>query len=205
MKRRMKTELDIADLRSRIEKTMTEKGFTRRGLSLQAGLSATAIKDLINRVDNPGIATLHKIAGALDVSFDHLVGGSEVPLIGDVGIGGEILIFNNPEHEFELVSRPPNSYGDIVALRVLGNSMLPKYDPGDIIYIDRNHGDDPLKYKGRHCAVRLTDGKTYLKILSAGTVEGKFTLRSLNAADMENMEVVWASPVLFIEPYCSDH
>ena len=29
---------------------------------------------------------------------------------------------------------------------------------------------------------------------------GRFTLRSLNAADMENVEVIWAAPVLFVMP-----
>jgi SOS-response transcriptional repressor LexA len=196
----MKSGIDIDALRHRIEAAMVAKGFTRHSLSLKAGMSATGIKDLINRVDNPGIGTLHKIAEALDVSFEHLVGGGSIPLVGDIGAGGEIILFPNSEFEHEMVARPPLTYGPVIALRVAGDSMLPKYDSGDIVYVRREHDGVLPTYIGSHCAVHLADGGTYLKILSAGTEPGKYTLRSLNAADMENVEVIWASPVLFIMP-----
>ena len=56
------------------------------------------------------------------------------------------------------------------------------------------------EYIGKYCAVRTSDGGTFLKILAAGSEAGKYTLRSLNAPDMENVTVEWASPVLFVMP-----
>jgi repressor LexA len=78
--------------------------------------------------------------------------------------------------------------------------MLPKYKSGDIIYIQRNHEGLLEEYIGEDCAVRLVTGETYIKQLVRGSAENRFTLRSLNAPDMENVEVEWATPVMFIMP-----
>jgi phage repressor protein C with HTH and peptisase S24 domain len=87
-----------------------------------------------------------------------------------------------------------------MALEVSGSSMLPKYESGDIIYVRRDHEGVLPSYIGKYCAIRTADGGTYLKILAAGTEPGRYTLRSLNAEDMTNVEVLWASPVLFVMP-----
>lgn len=80
--------------------------------------------------------------------------------------------------------------------------MLPKYEAGEVIYVEApsNDGHVPEEALGSYCAVRTADGGTFLKILARGTEPERFTLRSLNAPDMENVEVVWASPVLFVMP-----
>lgn len=78
--------------------------------------------------------------------------------------------------------------------------MLPKYEAGDVVYVARDHEGVLPEYLNRYCAVRTGDGGTFLKILTAGTIEGRYTLRSLNAEDMANVEVVWASPVIFVMP-----
>jgi len=78
--------------------------------------------------------------------------------------------------------------------------MLPKYEAGDVVYIRRDHDGFMPEYLNEYCAVRTSDGGTWLKILAPGTQAGRFTLRSLNAEDMPNMEVLWASPVLWVMP-----
>lgn len=119
--------------------------------------------------------------------------------MGEIGAGGMVAYFKE-DLELEYVERPPLAPGPLMALVVRGDSMLPKYEAGDIIYVRRDHDGVLPIYVGRYCAVHLTDGGTYLKILAPGTEPGKFTLRSLNAADMPNCEVVWAAPVLFVKP-----
>lgn len=70
----------------------------------------------------------------------------------------------------------------------------------DIIYISREHDGVLPEYLGCDCAVRLTSGETYIKQLIAGNELGRFTLLSLNAEPMNNVEVEWATPVAFIMP-----
>lgn len=195
----MQTNLNIQAIRDLIEAEMKAKGFSRRSLSHAAGLSQTAVRDVLERTDNPGIGTLHRIAEALQIPVENITGAEQVQLVGEIGAGGIVAYFLE-EHEFDTVPRPPLAPGPLMALKVRGDSMLPKYEPGDVVYVRRDHEGVLPKYIGRYCAVHLTDGGTYLKILAPGTEAGRYTLRSLNAADMENVEVVWATPVLFVMP-----
>lgn len=95
---------------------------------------------------------------------------------------------------------PSQAFDRLMALRVIGSSMMPKYEGGEIIYVSRTHDGVLPAYIGRYCAVRTSDGGTFLKILAKGSIDGRFTLRSLNAPDMEDVEVTWATPVLFVMP-----
>lgn len=201
---------EIDAIRDMIETAMTEKGFSRRSLSAKAGLSESAIRDLLTRVDNPGIGTLRKIAEALEMPSDQLTGaGLKVPVLGKIGAGGEVLYYVDPDDEIngvdiQYVPRPPLAQGRLIALEVVGSSMLPKYEEGDIIYIRRDHDGIMPSYLNKYCAVRTSDGGTYLKILATGSQAGRYTLRSLNAPDMENVEVIWAAKVAFVMPRDSD-
>jgi transcriptional regulator with XRE-family HTH domain len=195
---------NIAAIRETIERVMQEKGFSRRSLSKAAELSESAVRDVLSRTDNPGIGTLTKIADALEMPADELTGaGLRVPILGNIGAGGEVLFATDPDEELNdfdslpSVPRPPLAVGRLMALQVVGSSMLPKYENGEIIYVRRDHEGVLPAYLNRYCAVRTAEGGTFLKILSPGTQAGRYTLRSLNAPDMENVEVVWAAPVLF--------
>jgi repressor LexA len=114
------------------------------------------------------------------------------------------VIYEEIEGE-EVVVRPPNVSMQLVALVVRGDSMLPKYQDGDIIYIGRDHDGLLPEYLGRDCAVRLATGETYIKQIIKGGEDGLFTLLSLNAPPIENVEIEWATPVAFIMPAHSRH
>lgn len=198
---------EIEEIRAAIEEAMRAKGFSRRSLSTAAGLSESAVRDLLTRTDNPGISTLRRVAEALEMPFDKITGAAAtVPVLGNIGAGGEVLFVADPDAElfdlpaFPSVPRPPLATGRLMALAVVGSSMLPKYEDGDIVYVRRDHDGLLPAYLNRYCAVRTSDGGTFLKILASGSEPERYTLRSLNAPDMENVEVVWASPVLFVMP-----
>jgi phage repressor protein C with HTH and peptisase S24 domain len=191
---------DINVIRAELDRLMKKHKIARKPLAKAAGLGETAIRDIFDdRRNDVRASTLVKLADYFSVTVDELAGREPVALVGKIGAGGSVIYeeMNDPE----IVPRPPLGTGPMVALQVQGDSMLPKYESGDIIYIQR----DPLvalmpEYLGKYCAVRLADGATFLKILSPGSEPGKYTLRSLNAADMENVEVVWATPVRFVLP-----
>lgn len=140
---------------------------------------------------------LEKLSLVLNCAPSDILGDT-VPIVGKIGAGGSIVYEDVGSDE--LIQRPPNVTGNLVGLEVAGDSMLPKFDSGDVVYISRDHDGIDLSYLGAICACRLVTGETYLKQLLRGATPGTFTLRSYNAADMEDCELLWASPIRAITP-----
>ncbi|RPF72618.1 XRE family transcriptional regulator [Aurantiacibacter spongiae] len=170
-------------------------------LSLRVGKNRTLVKDLLEKSKDIQIGTLSKLSSALDVPLADLLAAPRVSVVGYIGAGGEI-IFEDMGHE-DSVLRPPGISGTLIALIVRGSSMLPRYREGDIIYIQREHDGVLPEYVGEDCAVRLSTGETYIKQLIKGSEEGRFTLLSLNAPPIENVEIEWATIVRFVLPGAS--
>lgn len=188
---------DMDALRAALQRAMDERGIKAKPLAIAAGLGETAVRDILKgKTQNVQVGTLHKLAEILDWPVSDLVGEEGVPVGGCIGAGGMILFAE--DNEGRTVPRPPGALGTLLALEVKGDSMLPVYREGDVIYIRRDHDGILPQYLGEECAVHTVDGGTFLKVLSAGSQPDRFTLRSFNAVDMDNVEVLWASPVLFV-------
>lgn len=186
---------------------MERKGVKPTTLSQRVGTSKTLVKDLLEKTDDVRVGTLAKLAGALEIDLGELLSRPRVSIAGKIGAGGTVLYMDQGEtiEPDWTVPCPPGVSGKLVALMVEGDSMLPKYRDGDILYIQRTHDGVLEEYLGEDCAVRLVSGETYIKQLVRGSRPGVFTLRSLNAADIEDVELEWATPVVFIMPARSRH
>lgn len=191
--------LDMDILRARIKERMASMKTNQRRVAIRAGLGETAVRDIL-KMDLQDIkaSTLIAVASVLQTTVEELTAPEPVLLAGKIGAGGCVLFeeYDEPRP----VPRPPLTQGPLVALQVEGDSMLPRYDDGDLIYIRRDHDGVLPEYLGFHCAVHTAEGGTFLKILEHGTEPGKYTLLSHNAPAMRNVEVLWASPVLFVQP-----
>lgn len=198
----MGSGLNIEEIRTNLRRLMIKKGIKPTTLSLMVGKSKTLVKDLLEKTDDVRISTLVKLTSALDANLDELLSRPRVPIAGYIGAGGSIIFEDIGEtmDPDQTVMRPPGINGDLIALLVRGDSMLPKYKDGDVIYIQRTHDGALPEYIGDDCAVRLKTGETYLKQLAHGSRAGLFTLRSLNAADIEDVEIEWATRVVLIMP-----
>ncbi len=190
---------ELQRVRIALRGVMERKGLKNKPLAKKAGLGETSVRDLL---DNEGrdikLGTLHKLAGALDVDIHDLIGnGASVPLVGRIGAGGEIIYEETPAVD---LPRPPGASGKIEALEVQGSSMLPRYSSGDIVFIAAEARGVVQEDVGEFCAVRLVSGETYVKQLAHGSRPGFFNLRSLNADDIVDVEVEWATPILFVMP-----
>lgn len=193
-------EFDMDAFRDRLQTLMDAKGIKRKPLAKAAGLGETSIRDLFDdRRHDVRVGTLIKLAGFFEVPVDVLLNEPELRIGGRVGAGGEVIFEGEPDDD-QTVPNPPGAHPRILPLEVVGASMLPKYEDGDIVYVDRSIDGIPRGAVGEHCAVRTADGGTYLKILAKGSEPGRYTLRSLNAPDMEDVEVVWAAPVKWVMP-----
>lgn len=194
----MEKALDIGTVRENLQRVMQRTGKKPTTLSLAVGSNRTLVKDLLEKASDVQLGTLVKLAGALDVSLSELIAAPRVRIAGYIGAGGEVIF---EEHETgDTVMRPPGVSGDLFALMVRGSSMLPKYRDGDVIYIQRQHDGVIPEDIGEDCAVQVEGAGLYIKQLVKGSDEGRFTLLSLNAPPMENVEVEWATPVLLVMP-----
>lgn len=154
------------------------------------------------------------LTGERDIRFDEIVSlslifGIDTPtpstrktvrVIGLVTAGASAHLWGKAQDMFEEIDAPPQSTPSTVAVRVVGDSMYGLADDGSHIYYDdvrEAPTDDQLN---KLCVVGLADERVVVKRLKRGTEPGRFTLQSLNAPDIENVEVMWAARVTWIRP-----
>lgn len=123
------------------------------------------------------------------------------PLVGYVGAGAEV--FPIDDHSLgdglEIVETPLATGRPMVAVRVRGQSMMPTYFDGDILFFSRDYDfiQDVCIYNV--CIVKVHDGPTLVKQILPGSLPGRFTLISFNDQPRENVEIEWAAPVDFVD------
>src|SRR5581483_7566308 len=122
--------------------------------------------------------------------------------MGRVGAGAVI----EPDHE----QVPPEGLGEIdlpfpiedelVAFEVFGDSMLPKYENGDVVvcYSEQRH---PLSsFYGEEAAVRLKTGERYLKTIERGKTAHVVNLTSFNAKPITGVKLEWIGEICVTLP-----
>lgn len=119
-----------------------------------------------------------------------------IPIVGYVGAGAELFPFDSGA--IDEIECPWTELGPAtVAVRVKGDSMVPAYFPGDIIYYEET-STDFLHLAGKECVVALADGRRFVKQLRRNS-EGKFYLYSHNAEPIFGVEIEWAARVKLIQ------
>lgn len=188
---------ELSRVRDALQRVMDAKGIKRKPLAKKAGLGETVVRDMFERSKDLRLGTLMKLADALDVNVEDFLGSAGVPITGRVGAGGSVIF---EELSGDFAPRPPGLGGKLEALEVVGTSMLPRYSSGDVVYISRALDGIGAEDIGEYCAIRLVSGETYIKQLSHGSKPGLFTLRSLNDEDIVDVEIAWATPIIFVLP-----
>jgi phage repressor protein C with HTH and peptisase S24 domain len=121
-----------------------------------------------------------------------------VPIMGRIGAGAEIQPESEqvpPEGLFEVEFSLPLPDG-MVGFEVVGDSMYPRYDDGDVV-ICSSEGIPPSNLEpGQEAAVRTSDGRRFLKRVRPGA-KG-FTLESHNAPPIHDIKLEWASEVVTV-------
>lgn len=139
------------------------------------------------------------------VSFDWLMtgrgpmqatGDRQVRLKGYVGAAQTVYQFDDDGAGW--VDAPPGTPYDVEAVEVRGDSMLPLYRSGAILYYSKQLSPEDMI--GEQCVVQLADERVLVKTLRRGSERGLYTLNSLNAPDIEDVVVDWAAPIDWIKP-----
>lgn len=145
-----------------------------------------------------------KYARAFGVTPEWLLYGTPmkgrrtIPIVGYVGAASEF--FGSDDYAqgsgMDEIEAPPGAGPNAVAVVVRGESGYPMIRDGDVlIYWDKF--EDPKLVVGENCFVRIIDGRTVVKIVEQGTEPGRWTLISLNAPPIRNIEIEWAAPVAY--------
>lgn len=165
-------------------------------LASELGVSQSTVHRWLNGADPRG-----SYRDAINALYARLVGdGVEkektVPLTGFVGAAQAVYPFD--EGGAGYVDAPPGASPTTEAAEVRGDSMLPLYEDGTLLYYSKQMPPDQLL--GKRCIVRLSDDRILVKALRRGAQPGLYTLVSLNAPDIEDVTVVWAAPIDWIKP-----
>jgi hypothetical protein len=118
-----------------------------------------------------------------------------IPLLGKIGAGQEMMLFETPGNEDPI---PSDFVGpDALAFEIEGDSMRPVAHNGDIAFFGPARRD--LEHLiGVECAVLLQDGRRFFKIIERGARKGLYDLVSHNAGTIRDVEVHSAGPLLAV-------
>ena len=174
-----------------------------RKIAALAGLNYDTVHSIyVGKSKNPKHDTLRKLMP--------LLGGDQpairqIPVVGHAGAGDSVLNFDDhPKgHGLEEVDCPPGADADkVVAVRVKGDSMLPVYEDGDVLYFTRERDGVPTNCLNKTCIVKLADDGVLVKKVTRGSKPGHFHLISKNPAvpPMVDIPILWASRVIFVKP-----
>lgn len=182
--------LDVKMIVRALKKTGKSKG----GLAEVMGVRPGAVSEILSGLRLIKASEIQPITEYLELNM--------VPIMGRVGAGAVI------EPDIEQV--PPDGLGEIelpfpideetIAFEVMGDSMLPKYESGDIIIVYQEQRHPVSSFYGEEAAVRLKTGERYLKTIERGKTASQVNLMSFNAKPINGVRLEWIGEICMTLP-----
>ncbi|WP_375701282.1 helix-turn-helix transcriptional regulator [Bartonella sp. AA81SXKL] len=184
-----------------LQNALSEAGLSQSELSRQltASLGRSIDRAAVNKmlketrdISARELLEISKLTGA-SIPPNHLV-----PLIGSVGVGGEIIAIDSGC--LEEVEAPPSAPKGTVAVRVVGDSMFPAIEEGSLLFYSYHLPPEDLI--NNRAIIKTKCGKVYIKVLRLRKEKGKWVLSSINGkyADIVDVELEWCAPIDWIKP-----
>ena len=177
-----------------IERALKKPGKTKGGLAAAMGVRPGAVSEILSGIRLIKASEVEPIIGISELN--------SVPIMGRVGAGASI------EPEYEQV--PPEGLGEVelpfpieeetIAFEVSGDSMLPKYENGDVIVVYREQRQPLSSFYGEEAAVRLKTGERYLKTIERGKSPKLVNLNSFNAKSINGVKLEWIGEICVTLP-----
>lgn len=125
-----------------------------------------------------------------------------IPIVGYVGARAEVYPIDDHAKGdgLDMVDAPPGVAPNTVVVVVRGESMAPQYRDGTMLYYSQQLPPEDCLYDQNGAVVRLSDGRMMVKRILPGSQPGSYTLSSVNADDMIDVELEWAAPIDWVKP-----
>lgn len=192
-----------------------EHGLRIKALRQAKGMTQGELQAII-RPDSSGHQTIQKIekgeqsigrdavrlAQALDVTPEYLVSAPprvrQVPLFGDVGVGGEYAWHAGSGRWMEIkkVDAPVGDMEVTGSVRVVGDSLQAAgYWDGDLLFF-KFKGDPIEEVIGKRVIVQERGGGAFLGVLKDGARQGRYLFKSLvGDTPVREVAVEWAARI----------
>jgi repressor LexA len=177
-----------------IERGLKKTGKSKGGLAAAMGVRPGAVSEIFSGIRLIKASEIEPIMAYLELN--------SVPIMGRVGAGATI------EPEYEQV--PPEGLGEIelpfpideetIAFEVTGDSMLPKYENGDVIVVYKEQRNPLSSFYGEEAVVRLKTGERYLKTIERGKSPNLVNLTSFNAKAINGVKLEWIGEIFVTLP-----
>lgn len=177
------------------------RGWTQEELADQLSAGQSSVSRWVNGASVPSGLTMERIrelAVESGIIEREPVASNQAPLMGRVGAGAQIddEYEQPPPDGYDMVELPFSYPDPILAFEIEGDSMLPAYEPGEIIVCLRDQVRATDHFVGERVIVRISTGQRYLKRLTRGSLKGMYNLESWNARTIENVRVEWVGEIL---------
>ena len=182
--------LDVA----MIERGLARTGKSKGGLAEAMGVRPGAVSEILGGERLVKASEILPIMEYLELNL--------APVMGRVGAGAVI------EPDYEQI--PAEGLGEVVlpfpimeetiAFEVTGDSMLPKYESGDVIVAYKEQRYPLSSFYGEEAVVRLKTGERYLKTIERGKTPSVVNLTSFNAKPIIGVKLEWVGEICLSMP-----
>lgn len=180
---------------------------TQERLAAALGCTQSVISKIENGSMELTVSMAEQIADHLQVPLIAILPlGRSVSVAGRVGAGARVPLVDGYEKGDGLyhVACPADlPFNDgLVAVEIVGGSMSPVYEDGDLLFYSRASLGVPTEAVGSKCVCEDESGDVWVKQVKRGSAPGLFHLVSLNptAENMHDVKLKWAAPIVMHLP-----